>query len=76
MTPPTPLNEAGWTLSLIVRASISDPIAGDLTVINFPAAVDLPPVANGKLKLKTTLHELAMAGPPPNVLGTAVFPKN
>jgi hypothetical protein len=53
-----PLNQTGWKAGLTLRASTTDPSAGDVTVVDLPIEVDLPPFVDGKLTLQSALPEL------------------
>jgi hypothetical protein len=48
--PPTPTSTAGWTLNIINRATFDDESNGDMTIIDFPLTLEMPPFENGKLK--------------------------
>ncbi len=43
-------NTPGWTLNVIGRVSASDISNGDMTVIDIPTMISLPPADNGAIK--------------------------
>jgi len=56
--PISPVYHDGWTLALVLRATIDDPLHGDMTVIDFPLTFEFPaPGSRGSLTLETTLSQ-------------------
>jgi hypothetical protein len=41
----------GWSLTTVFRATLDDPVRGDMTIVDVPTSVNLPPGDHGKLKL-------------------------
>jgi hypothetical protein len=48
-------NAPGFKLSMVVRTTIDDRDNGDMTVIDFPIWIAVPPAKNGKLSVSTRL---------------------
>jgi len=65
----SPSNESGWKLHLTLRASTTDPSAGDVTVVDLPIDVALPAFEGGRLKIQSVLPELQATPSPLQLCG-------
>ena len=54
----TPIDESGWKLRLTVRASTTDPSAGDVTVVDLPFEISLPQFDGGELNVQSAVPEI------------------
>lgn len=51
------VTDAGWTLATLTRATLNDPIGGDMTVFDFPVTFQFSTPSKGKISFKSNSSE-------------------